>query len=242
MWLLAALVSFADIGPISAGDALRIAEKERLHACMTKLIDAPGDAYEDGLAWLGEGGRPAAHHCTALALIELGHAAEGALRLEELASEDNSSTLTERITYLTQAGNAWLLARQPEAALLIFDNALRLKPKDAHLHADKAAAYMQMEEWGQALDYLDSALTGLGEDAAILKMRAEVLYQLGDWGRALGDVYTVMALDPEDIDILVIRGAVREAMRLQSLGQVAQPLRLRNPETRQYEALRKAGR
>src|SRR5690348_336847 len=87
-------------------------EVQRHKACIAKIdTDAKG-AYEDALQWMTTSGdRPAARHCAALALIELGQAAEGAIRLEDLANAGDAGSVDERGVYLAQAGNAWLIAR-----------------------------------------------------------------------------------------------------------------------------------
>ena len=83
--------------------------------CIEKIDKDAEAAYQDGLSWLSRGNRPAARHCTALALIALGHEAEGAARLEELANAPDGGTLEERGVYLVQSGNAWLMAGMPDA-------------------------------------------------------------------------------------------------------------------------------
>lgn len=208
---------------VSAGDAGRIEEQKRLEACVAKIQEDPANAYEDGLAWVNEGGRPFARQCTALALVQLGHAAEGAVRLEDLANASDGGSLRQRVLYLTQAGNAWLLAGAPEAALITLNNALSLGPNDPGLHADRAAAYMELELWEQAEADLEFALQGLRRDQSVWKMRAEVRLNLGDLEGAEFDIGKAMALDGTDIPTLLLRGRLREAKRLQAEDNDTQP-------------------
>lgn len=205
------------MGQSATGTAARVDEQKRLNNCLVKIRENAEEAYEDGLAWVNEGGRPFARQCTALALVELGHAAEGAIRLEDLANASNGGSLRQRVIYLTQAGNAWILAGAPEAALTALDNALKLGPDDAALHADRAAAYMVLERWEEALVDLDFALGALRRDQSIWKMRAETRLNLGDLDGAEYDVGKAMALDATDIPTLLLRGRVREARRLDKL-------------------------
>ncbi|MEL7452303.1 MAG: tetratricopeptide repeat protein [Pseudomonadota bacterium] len=209
----ALLVAFGQTG---AGDAGRLAEAQRLDACIAKIGENPEEAYEDGLAWINEGARPFARQCTALALVELGHAAEGAARLEELANAEDGGSLGQRVIYLTQSGNAWLVAGQPAAALVTLNNAIRLSPQDPELKADRAAAFMELGKWGEAQSDLNEALIGLPSDSAILKMRAETRLNLNDLSGAENDVARAISLNAEDIDAYVLRGRVREARRIQS--------------------------
>jgi tetratricopeptide (TPR) repeat protein len=204
------------MGQSSAGDRGRVEEQRRLEACIDKIREDPAEAYEDGLAWVGEGGRPFARQCTALALVELGHEAEGALRLEDLANASNGGSLRQRIIYLTQSGNAWLLAGLPEAALVTINNAINLNENDPQLYADRAAAYIQLERWDEAEEDLNFAHQRLPRDIEILKMRAETRLNLGDLQGAEHDVADAMVIDRKDIPTLVLRGRVREAQRIRS--------------------------
>lgn len=223
MMFSAATLLLTAMGQSASGNAGRADEQRRLEACIAKLDESPEEAYEDGLAWVGEGGRPFAKQCTALALVELGHAAEGAIRLEELANADDGGSLAQRIIYLTQSGNAWLIAGEPEAALVTLNNAIRISPIDPNLNADRAAAYMQLYRWNSALADLNIALNALPRDTGILKMRAETRLNLSDYEGAMNDINDAMAVDRTDITTLVLRGHVREAMRNAGIASSAQP-------------------
>lgn len=202
------------MGQSNAGTAARIDEQKRLEACILRINEDPKEAYEDGLAWVNEGGRPFAKQCTALALVELGHAAEGAIRLEDLANADNGGSIRQRVIYLTQSGNAWLLAGAPEAALVTLNNAIRLSPNDPNLYADRAAAYFELEKWEDVEIDLDLAYQSLPRDTSILKMRAEARLNLDDVDGAEQDVREAMAVDRTDIQTLLLRGRIREAQRV----------------------------
>lgn len=202
------------VSQASAGDAARAAEADRLTACLERIETEPEEAYEDGLAWFGEGGRPFARQCTALALIALGHVAEGAARLEELANADDAGSLGQRVIYLAQSGNAWLLAGAPEEALVTLDNALKLSPGDAQVKADRASALMALERWEEAAEELDEAVAQIPRDGFVRKLRGEVRLVLGDYEGADADVQAAIAADPEDIEAYVLRGRVNEARRV----------------------------
>ena len=210
MLLLSGLL-VALIGQSSAGDAGRQAEADRLAACLEQIETDAEAAYEDGLAWINEGGRPFAKQCTALALIELGHAAEGAIRLEELANADDAGSLSQRIVYLAQSGNAWLVAGQPEAALVTLGNAIRLSPSDPQLKADRATALMALDRWSEAAPDLDEALQYLPADGGIRRLRAETRLNLGDLKGAREDVLQAIELDLEDVEAHVLHGRIKQA-------------------------------
>jgi len=202
------------IGQPAGAQADRLIEAQRLDACIAKLDSDPEGAYEDGLAWINEGGRPFARQCTALALVELGQAAEGAVRLEDLANADNGGSVAQRVIYLTQSGNAWLLAGAPEAALVTLNNAIKLSPTDPTLKADRAAAHMALGDWRSAARDLDIAKRVRPYDTGILQMRAEVRLNLDDLAGAERDVNAAMEIDDTDITTLLLRGRVREALRI----------------------------
>ncbi len=200
----------------NAGAELAAAEAARLEACVAKIERAPEEAYEDGLAWTFEGNRPGARQCTALALIALGNVEEGAVRLENLSMASDGGTMEQRAVYLSQAGNAWLQIGAAEAAAVSFSEALRLAPGENDLLLDRATAYMLIDKWDEALVDLNTAIANAPGDAIAHQMRAEVHLNKDALDLALKDVETSMAADPKNIDTLLVRGRVREAMRIKA--------------------------
>ncbi|WP_213270873.1 hypothetical protein [Hyphomonas sp.] len=202
----------------SAGTQLAAAEAEaaRLEACVEKIETAPEEAYEDGLAWSFAGNRPGARQCTALALIALGNVEEGAVRLENLSMSSDGGTLEQRAVYLSQAGNAWLQIGAAEAAAVSFSEALRLAPGENDLLLDRASAYMVIDKWDEAMADLNAVIANSPGDAIAYQMRAEIHLNKDALDLAMRDVETSMAADPRNIDTLLVRGRVREAMRIKA--------------------------
>lgn len=194
-------------------------ETARLQACIDKLEAAPEEAYEDGLAWMAETNRARARHCTALALIELGHIEEGAARLEDLANATDGGSIGERAVYLAQSGNAWLIAHRYEAADLTLSNAIRLSPKDGELYKDRARARVMLENWFGVDDDATQALSSRADDIDALKLRIKARMELGELALAWRDVQVAMQVAPEDINVLLLRGEVREAQRKEKISQ-----------------------
>ena len=211
--LTAAVLSLALLQ--SAGERLATAEQDRLEACLAKIETDPEDAYEDGLAWTYQGNRPGARQCTALALIALGHAAEGADRLQSLANATDGGTLEQRAAYLSQAGNAWIQAEDPDAALEAFTGALKIAPDAPELLLDRASAHLLLENYDEAIEDLDAVILRVPGHGDALQMRGEAWLAKGDPDKAMADVLLAMEADPENVDTLVLRGRVREALRLQ---------------------------
>lgn len=198
----------------SLGADLARAEESRLQACIDRIETSPEDAYEDGLAWTHEGNRPGARQCTALALIGMGSYESGANRLTQLARSSDGGSMEQRAVYLSQAGHAWMQAGVPEAAAQSFTDALKLAPGTVDLLLDRATAYIVTANWDEALSDLDLVLANAPGDVIGHQLRAEVHLNRNSLALAKQDVDAALAGDPTNIDTLLVRGRVREAIRL----------------------------
>lgn len=208
--LLSGLLPFSQT---ASADIAR-AEQARLESCLVKADQAPQEAYEDSLAWLSSGNRPRARYCNAVALLALNRLEEGAARLEALATAPDAITVEDRTLYLVQAGNAWLSANYPDAALVALTDALKLKKDDAIIYKDRAAAFLALERWLEGIDDLDRALELSPRDAEALSLRARAHLAMGRLRAAKTDMEEALIYEPENLDILVLRGEIREAIRL----------------------------
>jgi len=197
--------------------AAQQSETARLRACIEKIDTAPKEAYEDGLAWMGMGARPAARQCVALALIALGQEAEGAARLEQLANDKDAGSLDQRGVYLAQSGNAWLLAKMPDAAIVTLTNAMKLRPSDGDLRKDRARAYVMLAKWTEAGKDLDAAVELSPGDAEAHRLRAYALLKMGRLDDAWTDIEAALKQSPDDVSSTVLRGDIREAIRKKGL-------------------------
>lgn len=213
MSLIAALTGSVLLLQTLGADLARV-EEERLEACVAKIEVSPEDAYEDGLAWTFEGNRPGARQCVALAQIGMGNYETGANRLMQLARSTDGGSMEQRAVYLSQAGHAWLQADATDAAILSFTEALKLAPGAVELLLDRAAAYIVSEKWDEALADLDLALINAPGDVVGHQLRAEVHLHKKNLTAAKKDVDAALAADPTNIDTLLVRGRVREAIRL----------------------------
>lgn len=216
IFMTAAAALFLQNTMTATGTELAAAEVRRLEACVAKIEVSPEEAYEDGLAWTFEGNRPGARQCTAMALIALGSIEEGASRLERLATSVDGGTMEQRAVYFAQAGNAWLQIGAAEAAAVAFTEALKLMPATPELLLDRASAFMLIDEWDEAKGDLDRLLADTPGDGLAHQMRAEVYLNLGELDLAMRDVEAAMAADPKNIDTLLVRGRVREAIRIEA--------------------------
>jgi len=209
----------AGLFPISQSALADIAraEQERLETCLIKADTAPSEAYEDSLAWLSSGNRPRARYCNAVALLALDRLEEGAARLEALATAPDPIELEDRHKYLAQAGNAWLAANYPEAAIVALSDALKLNSDSPQVYKDRAAAYLAVERWVEGVDDLNRALELSPSDSEALSLRARAHLATEDLRSAKADMEAALSYEPENIDLLVLRGEIREAIRLAEL-------------------------
>ena len=216
----------------TAAPALAQSDKAQLEQCIEKIDHDPEGAYQDGLSWQAIGNPPAARQCTALALIALGQEAEGAARLEELASAADAGSSEMRAIYLAQSGNAWLMAGMPHEAIVTLTNALKLRSGDGELFKDRARAHVVLKQWKEAGDDLDSAIILSAGDAEAFRMRGHVRMKQDRLSEAWMDVSEAMKLSPGDVNVVVLRGEVREAMRLRGMEDPAGLDQALEPRTR----------
>lgn len=198
----------------SVGDQIRADEVSKLKSCLELIETDPEAAYEMSLAWLYEGNRPGARECKASSMITLGYFEEGALQLETLANAPDAGSTEDRAHHWAKAGNAWLQGGFADEAILAFNNAFKLNSEDFNLHTYRAQAYIQTEDWERAEDDLNIAISNQPGDLASYILRATARSELGRYDDALLDIDQARAIEPENIDVLVLRGDIREAKRL----------------------------
>jgi tetratricopeptide (TPR) repeat protein len=198
-------------------------EQARFAACAAKIETDAEAAYETALTWSHQGNRPAARHCLALSMIGIGRAGEGAGRLEQLANARDGGTLDARAVYLVQAGHAWIQAGAPDAAVVAFTNALKLNADAPDILVDRAGAYVLTENLDAATRDLDTALKQSPGFAPAHQLRARVRLEQGKPDLALEDVKAALTTEPTNIETLVLRGRVREAIRLTSTAPASNP-------------------
>ncbi|MEM5516162.1 hypothetical protein WNY37_04325 [Henriciella sp. AS95] len=213
MSLLAIAIGILPMSQSAVTD-IKGAEQVRLNECIRLTEEDPEAAFEESLAWLGEGGRPAARYCNALAIIAMGNYKEGAARLEELANAPDAGGLEDRAVYLAQSGNAWLTAGYPEAALVTLDNAVKIAQDDPEIRVDRASAKLMLERWEPALDDLDFALEKIPNNLSALQLRSRTHLELDNLDQAEADLNRALLIDGKNIETLVLRGDIREAKRL----------------------------
>ncbi|MEM1086645.1 MAG: hypothetical protein AAGH90_02880 [Pseudomonadota bacterium] len=198
----------------SASAEIAAEEQMRLNACIRLVETDPRAAYEDSLAWLGNGNRPRARYCNAKALLGLGYTEEGAARLEALANAPDAIALDRRAEYMAEAGNAWFSASYPDAAIKAFSEAIEIDPRNGDYYKDRAAAFLALEKWFEAIDDLEIALQLQPNNPEALFFRSRAYFGLEDFTQAQRDIQAARVGDPENVDYALQRGHIREQIRL----------------------------
>jgi len=188
---------------------------DRYNRCLAAARDDPQKALSQAESWHDQGGGFPAEHCADVALIELGRYPEAAQRLQQLAAAMMQEPPELRASALEQAGEAWILANQPDQARISFDAALSYNPNSADLFVDRAQAYALGGHYWEAIDDLNHALAIDPNNVTALIYRASAYRNAGGAdGLVLGlaDVNKALKLDPGNPTGLLERGNI---LRLQ---------------------------
>lgn len=203
---LLALIATGMARLAAADDVVQALEYER---CMALAKDSPDMGFESAMTWRDLGGGDPALHCAAVALYELGHFAEAALRFERLGQSEASDDHSLRAALLGQAGNAWLMAGDNARAHAALTGALVLSPDDPELLVDRSLVLASAENYAQALDDLNRVLALTPDHVDALVFRASAYRYLAQPDRALNDIERALALLPGNGGALLERGNLR---------------------------------
>ncbi len=177
--------------------------------CISAIAKKPDDAFEMALAWRDHGGGVQAERCAAVALISLDEPGEAASRLSALSQRPDAGTAADRASLLGQAGNAWLLAGQPESAEAAFSAALQFSAQDSELWIDRARARAAHQDWANAEADLNTAIGLDKSKPEVFVLRASARHAQGKMDGYKSDIDAALAIDPTYPDALVERGALK---------------------------------
>jgi predicted Zn-dependent protease len=176
--------------------------------CIQLARNTPLEGWQEALAWSSLGGGEPAHHCGAIALIEMRKFDEGATKLEELAANSHATDRL-RAGMLAQAGQAWLLAKQPDRAYAAQTKALALVPGAPDLLVDRAQSEADQKNYAGALTDLNAALLAAPDRSDALVFRATAKRYLDDKAGARADIARALELDSQDQDAWLEDGIER---------------------------------
>lgn len=190
----------------------------RFEQCLALIDEDPARAYEEGMAWAAEAQSMQAYRCAAMALIAQDRFDEGARRLQSLASAVNPENTALRSELWSQAGNAWLLAREPGQARSVFTRAIATMQSDPaqlpDLLIDRARAYAMEREWRLAEEDLSRSLDIRPDNALALRLRAAARLQQHSFDLAQSDALAAVRIEPRNEENTLILGDVRESIRI----------------------------
>lgn len=178
--------------------------------CIEAISVNPETAYEDALAWRHQGGGWPAEHCVSLALIALGHEEPGALRLREAAETATASPASRAIMF-GQSGDGFLQAGAYEEAITSFQAGLVLDREDAGLHTGLAQARLALNDYERAEASASAALALVPSLWPARQIRAEARLYNNNLSGAQRDIEAALNQDPENIDLLLLRGKIIQA-------------------------------
>ena len=167
--------------------------------CIGLARNSAMEGWHEALAWSSMGGGEPAQHCAAVAMIAMRQFDEGAVKLEALA-ESSQAAPRLRAGMLAQAGQAWLLAKQPDRAYRAQSRALELVPGAPDLLVDRAQSLAEQKNYQGALQDLDEALKAAPDRSDVLTLRATAKRYLDDFAGAKADIAEALKLDAHNQD------------------------------------------
>ena len=191
---------------------------DRFAQCVASIEADAAHAYEEAMAWAGEAHALGGYRCAAMALIAQNRAEEGARRLESLAASLSPDRTALRAELFSQAGNAWLIARDPAQAASALTRAIATVQSDPtqlpDLLVDRARAYAMERDWRKSEEDLSHALDIRSSDALALRLRATARMHQNSYDLAEADALAASRIEPANVDNLLVLGHVRESRRL----------------------------
>jgi len=215
MSIVAALILPLVLGQTSTAPTGQLGE--RFARCVQLIESNPADAYEEGMAWAAEAQSVHAFRCAAMALVAQYRFDEGARRLQSLASAVAPENTALRAELWSQAGNAWLLAREPGNARSQFTRAITTMESDPSqlpdLLIDRARAYAMEADWRPAEEDLSRALDIRPSDPLALRLRATARMNQRSFELAQADAMAAVRLEPGNEENTLVLGDIRESIR-----------------------------
>jgi tetratricopeptide (TPR) repeat protein len=177
--------------------------------CLELIETDPPNAFEQAMGWRDHGGGNLARHCVAAALVGLGQPAVAADRLEELALTARTAPTAVRARLLSQAGQAWLAARQTDRAHAALTTALEVAPDLPDLYVDRAVTLAAARNYWEAIDDLNKALDIQPRYGIALALRAAAYRYVDSLDLAMDDAEEAVRLAPGLPEAYLERGILR---------------------------------
>lgn len=183
-------------------------------SCLESIAVDAQAAFEEAMQWRDTGGGRRAKHCVAMALFALGHEDEAAFRLDALAAGPDGGPKATRVKHYAEAANLWLTVNEADRAYASASAGLKLEYDHLDLRIARARAYALSGRYDYAETDLTSVLTLDPNRADALRYRADARFQLDKVEDAQTDIEASLDLDPTSVETALLRGKIREAVRL----------------------------
>jgi tetratricopeptide (TPR) repeat protein len=187
----------------------RLANSAEYEQCLALLREDADGARAMAETWDRAGGGDGARHCFAMALLALGQPEQAASRLESLGTRSGAGAVA-RAAVLGQAGQAWLMAGQPNRAYAAITMALTITPADPLLLTDRAVVAGILGRYAEAVSDLDRVLEIDGDRVEAWVFHAAAQRHLDHPQQAMTDITRALALDPDNAEALLERGILRQ--------------------------------
>lgn len=214
---LTLLLSLPLIASSAYGADLTVEFDAKHKTCLERIAEDSDLAYEEAMIWQDEGGGRRAKHCVAMALYALGHEDEAAKRLDALAMASDGGTKLMRADFYAEAANFWLVDGQADRAYKSASEGLKLRKDHVDLRIARARAYALLERYDYAETDLTSVLKFSPNNADALRYRADAKMKQGRLDEAREDIEQALRADPTKVETALLRGQIREAIRLEAL-------------------------
>ena len=197
----AANVSELDNGSLHGGN--------RYDRCLELERQNPQAALDAAQAWYAAKGGAAALHCEALSLTQMRRYSEAAEKLDDAAHQLDSKSTAMHAALYDQAGNAWMLAANPQKAIASLSAALTFSPSDTDILTDRARAKAEARDWVGAEADLGAILALDPDRADVYVLRASARHAEGRRAEADSDIAHALAIYPGYPEALVERGSMK---------------------------------
>ena len=189
--------------------------------CLEQIAVDAERAHEDAMIWRGDGGGRRARHCEAMALFALGHKEQAAYRLDQLGGMVGQLSPQMRKNYYLEAANFWLMAEETQQAYESATKGLDIDREDVGLRIARARVYALLDRYKDSETDLTSALVFEPNNADALRYRADARKRQNKLELAKSDIDRAMRLAPTSVETALIRGQIREAIRMRDLAATA---------------------
>jgi tetratricopeptide (TPR) repeat protein len=192
----------------------------RFDRCVAAIDSDAAAAYETAMSWAAEGHALDAYRCAALALLAQNRYEEAARRFQNLGEMINPALTGAQAELFSQAGNTWLLAREPSQARAAFTRGIVIMEREPEqlpdLLIDRARAYAMEGDYRAAEEDLSRSIDIRPQDTLALRLRASARMHQNAFDLAETDAQQSLALaatEDERVNAALILGHVRESKR-----------------------------